>query len=367
MNFIIKENNNYNKRFISPPVTPKQHVESCFTKSNIMEHYNTASMPPSPPPCSMASPPHRPRESSFDSSSSTSDNSITFSQNRRKQRNPSRSPPSTTKGTFRMPLNAFTKALNTVSNQKSNATTTIVTTTATTTSTSEAAKGKKRRRGNNCITPTSALEQEEQQEQQQEKVKIHDSNNTRNNAFSLSSILLPSSPPSPPPSVAQTEQVEFTKKSGTGAAHIYDNLSADCDQATLFLDAEEWIPNLEVFNRKPTIRVSWKGKLPKINVCNSSVLSDSVYIGSPLKIKTMPYFDKLHSGEVTIAATLRLTPEQYLKCKWALVLAAKEANETGALFRKSEAQKVCCIDVNKTSVLWNTFGRLGWLGSKWPQ
>jgi len=81
----------------------------------------------------------------------------------------------------------------------------------------------------------------------------------------------------------------------------------------------------------------------------------------------MPYFDKLHPGEATIAATLRLTPEQYLKCKWALVLAAKEADETGALFRKSEAQKVCCIDVNKTSVLWNAFGRLGWLGSKWPQ
>lgn len=81
----------------------------------------------------------------------------------------------------------------------------------------------------------------------------------------------------------------------------------------------------------------------------------------------MPYFDKLHAGEVTIAATLRLTPEQYLKCKWALVLAAKDAYETNALFRKSEAQKVCCIDVNKTSVLWNAFGKLGWLGSNWPQ
>lgn len=81
----------------------------------------------------------------------------------------------------------------------------------------------------------------------------------------------------------------------------------------------------------------------------------------------MPFFEKLHAGEVSIAASLRLTPEQYLKCKWALVLAAKEASENNALFRKSEAQKVCCIDVNKTSVLWNAFGKLGWLGSKWPQ
>lgn len=264
MNFIIKENDSYNKRFISPPATPKQHLELCFMKSNIMEHYNTAAMPPSPPPCSMASPPHGRRESSFDSSSTTSGNSITFSQNRRKQRNPSRSPPSTTKGTFRMPLEAFTKALNAVSNKESNAAVAIVTTSTTTISKSEATKERKRKRGNDCITPTPALEQEEQQEQQQEKVKIHNSNSTRNHAFSLSSILLPSSPP--PASVPQTEQVEFVKKSGTGAAHIYDNLSADCDQAALFLNSEEWIPNLEVFNRKPTIRVSWKGKLPKINI-----------------------------------------------------------------------------------------------------
>ncbi|KAG2190740.1 hypothetical protein INT46_004847 [Mucor plumbeus] len=345
MSFITKENYNYNKRFISPPVTPKQHLESCFMKSNIMEHYNTVVMPPSPPPCSTSSPPCGLRESSFDSSSTTSGNSMAFSQNRRKQRTPSRSPPSTTKGTFRMPLDVFAKALNTISYQESNDTTTIETTVTIATPTSEAVKERKRKRGNGCITPTPALEQEEQQEQQQEKVKINNSNSTRNNAFSLSSILLPSSPLSS--SVAPIEQVEFIKKSGTGAAHIYDNLSADCDQTALFLNSEEWIPNLEVFNRKPTIRVSWKG--------------------SPLKIKTMPYFDKLHSGEVTIAATLRLTPEQYLKCKWALVLAAKEASETGALFRKSEAQKVCCIDVNKTSVLWNTFVRLGWLGSKWPQ
>lgn len=80
----------------------------------------------------------------------------------------------------------------------------------------------------------------------------------------------------------------------------------------------------------------------------------------------MPFFEKLHPGEASIAASLRLMPGQYLKCKWALVLAAKHAYETKSMFRKSEAQKVCCIDVNKTSVLWNTFGKLGWLGPKWP-
>jgi hypothetical protein len=81
----------------------------------------------------------------------------------------------------------------------------------------------------------------------------------------------------------------------------------------------------------------------------------------------MEYFDRLHPGEATIAATLRLTPEQYIKCKRALILAAYEASENNSLFRKSEAQRVCCIDVNKTSALWNVFGKLGWLGTKWPR
>lgn len=143
------------------------------------------------------------------------------------------------------------------------------------------------------------------------------------------------------------EDTQTIKKAKTSAAYIYDNLSADMDQSVVFKDCEEWIPKLDVLDRRPHVRISWKG--------------------SPLKIRNMPYFEKLHAGEVTIAATLRLTPEQYLKCKWALVLAAKEASENNTLFRKSEAQKVCCIDVNKTSVLWNAFGKLGWLGSKWPQ
>ncbi|KAG2206865.1 hypothetical protein INT47_007622 [Mucor saturninus] len=145
----------------------------------------------------------------------------------------------------------------------------------------------------------------------------------------------------------QKDEVCINKKAKTSEAYIYDTLSADWDQAAVFLNNEHWIPNVDVFNRRPMVRISWKG--------------------SPLKIRNMPYFEKLHAGEVTIAATLRLTPEQYLKCKWALILAAKDASENNTLFRKSEAQKVCCIDVNKTSVLWNAFGKLGWLGSKWPQ
>ncbi|KAI8071099.1 uncharacterized protein B0P05DRAFT_474045 [Gilbertella persicaria] len=146
---------------------------------------------------------------------------------------------------------------------------------------------------------------------------------------------------------APAEKEDYIIKRSTEAALIYDELAADFDVAAAFKGAEEWIPTFDSFNRKPSVRVQWRGH--------------------PLKIKHMPYYDRLHRDEASIAATLRLTPEQYLKCKWALILAAKNAYETKSLFRKSEAQKVCCIDVNKTSVLWNAFGKLGWLGPMWPQ
>ncbi|KAI9470743.1 MAG: hypothetical protein EXX96DRAFT_491134 [Benjaminiella poitrasii] len=144
-----------------------------------------------------------------------------------------------------------------------------------------------------------------------------------------------------------TTDCDALEKSKSDAARHYHIINADYDIASLFHNSEEWIPSLDVFQHKPKVRISWKG--------------------APLKIKNMPYYDKLHPSEAGMASTLRLTPEQYLKCKWSLILAAKEASENNTLFRKSEAQKVCCIDVNKTSILWHAFGKLGWLGPKWPQ
>ncbi|OBZ89449.1 hypothetical protein A0J61_02510 [Choanephora cucurbitarum] len=143
------------------------------------------------------------------------------------------------------------------------------------------------------------------------------------------------------------EKEDFIAKKSTEAALLYDRLSAEMDINVVFKGAEEWIPSYEPLDRKPAVRVQWKGH--------------------PLKIKKMPYYEKLHRNEASMAAILRLTPEQFLKCKWALILAAKDAYDTKSLFRKSEAQKVCCIDVNKTSALWNAFGKLGWLGPMWPQ
>lgn len=53
---------------------------------------------------------------------------------------------------------------------------------------------------------------------------------------------------------------QISKKAKTNAAYIYDNLSADCDPLLLFQNHQEWIPKLEVFNKRPMVRISWKGK-----------------------------------------------------------------------------------------------------------
>lgn len=135
------------------------------------------------------------------------------------------------------------------------------------------------------------------------------------------------------------------KKAETNAALAYDTIDPEAPESEVF-DPTCWIPNISVFDTKPTVSVRWKG--------------------TPLDIRSCKYYDRLHPGEVSIASTLRLYPEQYIRCKRALILAAQDAYRNNTPFRKSEAQKLCRIDVNKISHLWSVFGRLGWLGPKWP-
>ncbi|KAJ8653575.1 hypothetical protein O0I10_010722 [Lichtheimia ornata] len=136
-----------------------------------------------------------------------------------------------------------------------------------------------------------------------------------------------------------------TKKAETNAALAYDTIDPEAPESKVF-DASCWIPDIHVFDAKPTVSVRWKG--------------------TPLDIRSCKYYERLHPGEVAIASTLRLFPEQYIRCKRALILAAQDAYKNNTPFRKSEAQKLCRIDVNKISHLWSAFGRLGWLGPKWP-
>ncbi|KAF7723010.1 hypothetical protein EC973_002426 [Apophysomyces ossiformis] len=120
----------------------------------------------------------------------------------------------------------------------------------------------------------------------------------------------------------------------------YDQVDLSLDDSVAYEDPA-WIPSTDLFDKKkPAVRVTWKG--------------------SPLAIRHMPFYDRLHPGEATIASTLRLTPEQFLKCKRTLVLSARDYYARNMAFRKSDAQKLCRIDVNKTSTLWCAFNKLGW-------
>ncbi|KAF9111022.1 hypothetical protein BGX27_005506 [Mortierella sp. AM989] len=88
-----------------------------------------------------------------------------------------------------------------------------------------------------------------------------------------------------------------------------------------------------------------------------------VWKGQPLTVVGKPGYELLHPHEARIASTLRLSPAQYLSCKQTLILASRSyyANPDGKQFRKSDAQKLCRIDVNKTSRLWEVFAKIGWL------
>jgi hypothetical protein len=379
--------NNPNK-YLSPPISPKQYFELSFqnqrtTRKDIQEDWiSVESLPPSPPSTSYVikttgqtlEQEQQHVMAAFKSSSSISASA------RRKQKKPNPSLPSSTAGVFQMPFvsnNSLTRDHRTsiafISPEEPSSTLPQFP------NDTEVITKKKRKHRNDCATDNSTICLASIKKQ-------HSNSRSKINYMSIHAILdkeqlektdkepLETQPPKERTEISNDatatsadEDGGVSKKAKTDAALVYDNLSADSDQATLFRNSEEWIPSLEVFNRKPTVRISWKGKCLIINYYRLHKRLKSCLKGSPLRIKHMPYFEKLHSGEATIAGTLRLTPEQYLKCKWALVLAAKHAYETKSMFRKSEAQKVCCIDVNKTSVLWNTFGKLGWLGSKWPQ
>ncbi|CAG8830836.1 4389_t:CDS:2, partial [Gigaspora margarita] len=77
--------------------------------------------------------------------------------------------------------------------------------------------------------------------------------------------------------------------------------------------------------------------------------------GQPLTISHLPHYNSLHSKEAHVASTLRLTPVQYLTSKNTLVSSARRYTQKSLPFRKSDAQKLLRIDVNKASKLWEFF------------
>ncbi|KAH7058331.1 hypothetical protein BKA57DRAFT_433386 [Linnemannia elongata] len=100
-----------------------------------------------------------------------------------------------------------------------------------------------------------------------------------------------------------------------------------------------------------------------VSMLDHQSLPKIIWKGYPLNISGKIGFELLHPYEVHIASTLRLSPAQYLACKRTLILASRKylSVPNGKQFKKSDAQKLCRIDVNKTSRLWEIFAKVGWL------
>ncbi|KAG9301170.1 hypothetical protein G9A89_012553 [Geosiphon pyriformis] len=86
-----------------------------------------------------------------------------------------------------------------------------------------------------------------------------------------------------------------------------------------------------------------------------------VWKGDPLTIQNLPHVELLHPNEVYVASTFRLTPVQYINAKHALLTASRRYRMRSLPFRKSDAQKLLRMDVNKASKLWAYFHQVGWL------
>ncbi len=74
---------------------------------------------------------------------------------------------------------------------------------------------------------------------------------------------------------------------------------------------------------------------------------------------TFPGYSELTSEEIKVCETLRLYPESYLHIKRSLLTAVF----TFGPFKKRDAQLWFRIDVNKTSLVYEWFKRLGWIPS----
>ncbi|KAJ2805257.1 hypothetical protein H4R21_001328 [Coemansia helicoidea] len=80
---------------------------------------------------------------------------------------------------------------------------------------------------------------------------------------------------------------------------------------------------------------------------------------APMDIAGFPGADDLAPAERECCSILRLYPEQYLTIKHALVRASRTMPAN--TFKKRDAQRLCRVDVNKTSKVYEWFCKLGWI------
>ncbi|KAL6449909.1 hypothetical protein SBY92_002383 [Candida maltosa Xu316] len=87
--------------------------------------------------------------------------------------------------------------------------------------------------------------------------------------------------------------------------------------------------------------------------------------GQPMDLSQDPNLDKLsHPAEVLLASILRLPVSVYLDSKRRLFFEKVNCLKNGKVFRRTDAQKACRIDVNKASRLFAAFEKVGWLNDE---
>ncbi|KAJ1819423.1 hypothetical protein LPJ56_003650 [Coemansia sp. RSA 2599] len=79
----------------------------------------------------------------------------------------------------------------------------------------------------------------------------------------------------------------------------------------------------------------------------------------PIDIKDRPLADKLAAAERHCCSVLRILPEQYIAIKQTLLREGR--SRPPGTFKKRDAQRLCRIDVNKTSKIYEWFVNIGWL------
>ncbi|KAI9503282.1 hypothetical protein BX070DRAFT_234980 [Coemansia spiralis] len=79
----------------------------------------------------------------------------------------------------------------------------------------------------------------------------------------------------------------------------------------------------------------------------------------PIDVVGKPMADKLASAERHCCSVLRILPEQYMAIKYTLLKEGR--SRPPGTFKKRDAQRLCRIDVNKTSKIYEWYVAMGWL------
>lgn len=79
----------------------------------------------------------------------------------------------------------------------------------------------------------------------------------------------------------------------------------------------------------------------------------------PIDVTNKPMADRLAVAETHCCSVLRILPEQYMSIKH--ILLKEGRNRQPGSFKKRDAQRLCRIDVNKTSRIYEWYVYMGWL------